>query len=332
VHPRIVGVGAFSKCFQSNQLVVDFRIVASLYIRGLNWETGIRAFEQHLTLARGLAGHSIEAYLRDVRKLSQYAESQRLHSPGAVDRGHIQLFLGLLYELGMEPASQARIISGLRSFYEFLVEEEILSVNPMEGIQGPKRTRKLPDVLSVEEVDKVLSSIDMSRQDGLRNRAMLEVLYSSGLRVSELVSLQLPNYYPEAGFLKILGKGNKERLVPIGRQAMHYVHLYLKEVRIHVAAQKEAQGIIFLNKRGSQLSRVMLFMIIKKAVAKAGISKNVSPHTFRHSFATHLVEGGADLRAVQEMLGHASILTTEIYTHVSADYLRQVITDFHPRN
>lgn len=311
---------------------MDYSCRWPCYIREVNWEAAIRAFELYLTLERGLAQHSIEAYLRDVHKLARYALSDGLHGPGAVQRVHIQFFLGLLYELDMEPASQARILSGLRSFYEFLVEEEAVTSNPLEAIQGPKRTRKLPDVLSVEEVEAVFSAIDLSSNEGMRNRAMLEVLYSSGLRASELVSLSLPNYYPEAGFLKILGKGSKERLVPIGRQAMHYVNLYRKEVRVHMKTHRDSHSILFLNNRGRQLTRVMLFLIIRKAVAKAGIHKTVSPHTFRHSFATHLVEGGADLRAVQEMLGHASILTTEVYTHVSADYLRQMITDYHPRN
>jgi len=273
------------------------------------------------------------AYLRDVRKLDQFFELKKKNlPPGAVTTQHLKDFLEYLNELGMSAYSQARIISGLRGFFNYLLGEELIQTDPSELIEGPRLGRKLPDTLDYHEIEKILSSIDLSSPEGTRNRAMLEVLYSSGLRVSELVGLKRASIYADIGFLRVIGKGNKERLVPIGKEALKYLNLYLEHVRPQQKIQEGSESFVFLNRRGRPLSRVMVFTIIKNLVAKAGIRKTVSPHTFRHSFATHLIEGGADLRAVQEMLGHESITTTEIYTHLDRDYLKQVIREFHPRS
>jgi len=273
------------------------------------------------------------AYLRDVRKLEQFFEFKKKNlPPGAVTTQHLKDFLEYLNELGMSAYSQARIISGLRGFFNYLLGEELIQTDPSELIEGPRLGRKLPDTLDYHEIEKILSSIDLSSPEGTRNRAMLEVLYSSGLRVSELVGLKRASIYADIGFLRVIGKGNKERLVPIGKEALKYLNLYLEHVRPQQKIQEGSESFVFLNRRGRPLSRVMVFTIIKNLVAKAGIRKTVSPHTFRHSFATHLIEGGADLRAVQEMLGHESITTTEIYTHLDRDYLKQVIREFHPRS
>ena len=241
-------------------------------------------------------------------------------------------FLIYISELGLSDKSQARILSGVKAFYKYLMMEDVIDLDPTELITGPKLGKYLPDVLSVEEVDAIIATIDMSDPLGHRNRAMLETLYSSGLRVSELVGLRIGDYHPEEGFIKVLGKNNKERLIPIGSEAIKYIDLYVEHYRKNLKIKKDAEHILFLNRRGGKLTRVMIFHIIKGATAQAGIGKSISPHTFRHSFATHLVEGGADLRAVQEMLGHSSITTTEIYTHVSTDYLRQTIMQYHPAN
>jgi integrase/recombinase XerD len=253
-------------------------------------------------------------------------------SPLTISSKHLQSFLQYINELGLSAFSQARILSGLKAFYKYLLYEELLTKDPTSLIEGPKLGRKLPDTLDYEEIVNLLEAIDMSKPEGGRNRAMLEVLYSSGLRVSELVDLKIGNVYFDVGFLRVLGKGNKERLVPIGKDALKYVKIYLDEIRLHVPVQKGSESHVFLNRRGKKLSRVMIFMIIKDLALKIGLNKTISPHTFRHSFATHLIEGGADLRAVQEMLGHESITTTEIYTHLDRDYLRQVIQEFHPRS
>src|SRR6266850_3067954 len=245
--------------------------------------------------------------------------------------GLLQNFLQYINELGMSAYSQARVLSGVKAFYKFLLFEEMIENDPTALIEGPKIGRKLPDTLSYQEIEKLLEANDLSSPSGGRNRAMLEILYSSGLRVSELVELKRSNVYFDIGFLRVLGKGNKERLVPIGRDAMKYLKIYVEEVRVHIPVQKGFENYAFLNRRGSKLSRVMVFLIIKSIAEKIGLKKTISPHTFRHSFATHLIEGGADLRDVQEMLGHASITTTEIYTHLDRDYLRQVIQEFHPR-
>lgn len=299
----------------------------------MNWDLHIRQFKNYLKLERSLSDNSIQAYLRDVVKLKQFVElSNQKVGPLQIKSKDLQKFLEYINKLGMSAFSQARILSGIKAFYKYLLLEELIDKDPTELIEGPKLGRKLPDVLSYHEIEKLLDAIDLSKPDGARNRAMLEVLYSSGLRVSELVNLRINNIYFDVGFLRVIGKGNKERLVPIGRDALKYLKIYLEEVRVHVPVQKGSEGIAFLNRRGKKLSRVMVFMVIKDLAARIGLKKDISPHTFRHSFATHLIEGGADLRAVQEMLGHESITTTEIYTHLDRDYLKQVIQEFHPRS
>lgn len=299
----------------------------------MNWETLIRQFANYLRLERSLSDNSIQAYVRDVAKLKQFVDISNLEvNPQHVTKEVIQNFLIYLGELEMSAYSQSRMLSGIKSFYSFLEYEEIISENPAELIDAPKLGRKLPDVLNIFEIEKLLESIDLSMPEGGRNRAMLEVLYSSGLRVSELINLKMNQIYFDIGFLRIVGKGNKERLVPIGKSAMKYLQIYMEEIRCHIKIQPGYENYVFLNRRGRGLSRVMIFTIIKNLVKVAGIEKKISPHTFRHSFATHLVEGGADLRAVQEMLGHKSITTTEIYTHLDREYLKQIIEEFHPRS
>jgi len=298
-----------------------------------NWESHIKQFGTYLKLERSLSANSIEAYVRDVEKLAQFISLNYSGiSPLALTGKHLQAFLQFINELGMSAFSQARILSGLKAFYKYLLFEELIEKDPTALIEGPKLGRKLPDTLEYDEIEKIFEAIDLSAAEGARNRAMLEVLYSSGLRVSELVELKLANVYFDIGFLRVIGKGNKERLVPVGRDAMKYLKIYMEEVRVHVPVQKSFESYVFLNRRGRKLTRVMVFLIIKSLAEKIGLKKTISPHTFRHSFATHLIEGGADLRAVQEMLGHESITTTEIYTHLDRDYLRQVIQEFHPRS
>ncbi|MCF2500823.1 site-specific tyrosine recombinase XerD [Dyadobacter chenhuakuii] len=296
------------------------------------WQSYIKHFKNYLRLERSLSGNSVEAYVRDVEKLEEYLELAKIDSPPAkITEEHLAAFLKYLSELGLAAHSQARMLSGIKAFFKYLLLENEITEDPTELLESPRLPRKLPDVLSYEEIETMLSAIDHSTPEGTRNRAIIEVLYSSGLRVSELTGLQLTHCYFDIGFLRILGKGDKVRLVPIGKEAIKYTQIYLEHVRNDIAPAKDAEDIVFLNRRGGQLSRVMIFIMIKDIVEKAGIHKNVSPHTFRHSFATHLIEGGASLRAVQEMLGHESITTTEIYTHLDRDYLRQVITEFHPR-
>ena len=300
---------------------------------GNSWDLHAKHFVNYLKLERSLSPNSIDAYRHDVELLRQYLEISKLQlSPVAMTTGHLQKFLQYINELGMSAYSQARVLSGVKAFYKFLLFEELIDKDPTALIEGPKIGRKLPDTLSYQEIEKLLEAIDLSSPSGGRNRAMLEVLYSSGLRVSELVELKRSNVYFDIGFLRVTGKGDKERLVPIGRDAMKYLRIYMEEIRVLSAIQKGFESYVFLNRRGKKLSRVMVFTIIKNLVKKIGLNKVVSPHTFRHSFATHLIEGGADLRAVQEMLGHESITTTEIYTHLDRDYLRQVIQEFHPRS
>lgn len=299
------------------------------------WELQIRDFNNYLKLERSLSGNSVEAYVRDVTKFWQFMEMKH---PGInalkASSKHLQGFIEYINELGMSAHSQARILSGVKAFYKYLLFEELIDKDPTALIEGPRLGRKLPDTLSYTEIEKLFEAIDLSTAEGGRNRAMLEMLYSSGLRVSELVDLKLTNVYFDTGFLRVVGKGNKERLVPIGRDALKYLRIYLEEIRgrsPHKPVQKGFEPYAFLNRNGRKLTRVMIFTIIKNLARAIGLNKTISPHTFRHSFATHLIEGGADLRAVQEMLGHESITTTEIYTHLDRDYLRQVITDFHPR-
>jgi integrase/recombinase XerD len=302
----------------------------------LNWELNIKQFTNYLKLERSLSANSIEAYLHDVSLLYQHVLlNNPKMSPLNVKAKNLADFLQYINELGMSAHSQARILSGIKAFYKYLLIEELIKTDPTALIEGPKLGRKLPDTLSYVEIEKLFDAVDLSSSEGGRNRAMLEVLYSSGLRVSELVDLKLNNIHFDIGFLRVVGKGNKERLVPIGRDALQYLKIYTEEIRgkpPHKPVQKGFDSYAFLNRAGRKLSRVMIFTIIKNLAIKVGINKSISPHTFRHSFATHLIEGGADLRAVQEMLGHESITTTEIYTHLDRDYLRQVIQEFHPRS
>ena len=299
----------------------------------MNWKILIRQFRDYLKIERSLSGNSVEAYEHDIVKFMQYLElTEPSVGPMQVKGKHIQLFLEYITELGMSAYSQARILSGIKSFFRFLLMEEIRDEDHSSLIDSPKLGRKLPDTLSFPEIEQLLQAIDLSKPEGARNRAMLETLYSCGLRVTELVELKISNLFFEDGFIKVLGKGNKERLVPIGRDARKFISIYRNEVRCHLTIVKGAENYVFLNRRGNKLTRVMVFTIIKDLALKVGLNKTVSPHTFRHSFATHLIEGGADLRAVQDMLGHESITTTEIYTHLDRDYLQQIIKDFHPRS
>ncbi|WP_339791332.1 MAG: site-specific tyrosine recombinase XerD [Imperialibacter sp.] len=297
------------------------------------WELYIKQFKNYLKLERSLAQNSIDAYLHDVRLFAQFMEIKGLSlSPEEVKPKHIHDFLEHVNELGLAAHSQARIISGLKAYFRFLLNEGDIQKDPMALIESPKLGRKLPDTLDYNEIEQLLAAIDLSTPEGMRNRTILETLYGSGLRVSELVGLKRENVFLDVDFLRVLGKGSKERLVPLGSDSKKYLTMYMNEVRVHIPIKPGNESFVFLNRRGSKLSRVMVFMVIKDLAAKIGLKKKISPHTFRHSFATHLIEGGADLRAVQEMLGHESITTTEIYTHLDRDYLRQVITQFHPRS
>lgn len=292
----------------------------------------INDFKIYLELERGNSDNTIESYIRDVGKLYNFLQKEKNgKSLIDVNLDDLQEFMANIHDAGLNEQSQARIISGIKAFYKYLVIEDEVAFNPTEQLESPKLKRKLPDTLSYEEIQQILEAIDLSTAEGMRNRAMLETLYSSGLRVSELVNLKLANLFLDVDYIRVIGKGDKERLVPIGKTAIKYIEMYRKEVRVHTAAHKGFDNFLFLNRRGKSLSRVMVFYIIKEAVEKAGINKTVSPHTFRHSFATHLVEGGADLRAVQEMLGHASITTTEIYTHLDQTYLKETLLMYHPR-
>ncbi len=299
----------------------------------MSWDIYIKEFTAYLKLEKSLSENSVEAYQRDVVKLKQFLEINNLEKGpqeiGAVD---ISSFLVFIEKLGMSSYSQARILSGIKSFYVYLRMENLIDVNPCDMIDAPKLGRKLPDTLEFHEIEEIFSVIDLSTPEGARNRAILETLYSSGLRVSELINLRISNLFFSDGFIKVLGKGEKERLVPIGDDAVKFNTIYMNQIRNHVSIVKGYENYVYLNRRGKGLSRVMVFMMIKDFARQAGIKKNISPHTFRHSFATHLIEGGADLRAVQTMLGHESITTTEIYTHLDRDYLKQVIKEFHPRS
>jgi integrase/recombinase XerD len=298
----------------------------------MTWDYYIKQFKNYLKLERSLSDNSIDAYVHDVVKLKQFTEISNLNlSPLQLTANDLQSFMQFVAKLGMMPHTQSRVLSGVKAFYKYLIYDDKLQKDPSELIEGPKLGRKLPDVLHFHEIEQLLHAIDLSTPEGGRNRAMIEVLYSSGLRVSELVDLRISNLYADIGFLRVLGKGNKERLTPIGREALKYLNIYMKEIRIHVPVNKGHEDFAFLNRRGRKLTRVMVFTIIKDLAEIIGLGKRISPHTFRHSFATHLIEGGADLRAVQEMLGHESITTTEIYTHLDRDYLKQVVQEFHPR-
>ena len=299
----------------------------------MEWKSAINGFKSYLQLERSLSGHSIEAYLSDVGKLAQFSD-MRLSglNPTEMTYKYLQEFIMYLNQLGIGERSQARIISGIKAFYRYLLLEDMLEKDPTTLLEGPKLSRKIPDVMSYEEIEMVFKAIDLSHPQGHRNRAVLETLYACGLRVSELINLKLTNFFPDIGFVKVIGKNNKERIVPIGMEAIRFIQIYLENERASLTIPGAYENFVFLNRRGKPLTRVMVFYIIKEAVQKAGIRKNISPHTFRHSFATHLVEGGADLRAVQEMLGHESITTTEKYTHLDTQYLKDTILSYHPRN
>jgi integrase/recombinase XerD len=299
----------------------------------MNWAIYIKGFKSFLSLEKSLSANSIEAYLHDVEKLVQYLEHKKIPiSAKEIELTHLQDFLKWINELGMSATTQARVISGIKAFYKYLLLENVLNTDPTALLEGPKLGRKLPDVLNIDDINKIIDAIDLSKPEGQRNKAILETLYSCGLRVSELVNLKISNLFFNDGFVKVIGKGDKERLVPIGSVAIKQITIYREDVRCHLIIKKEDEDVLFLNRRGAKLTRVMIFTIIKRLAEKIGLKKHISPHTFRHSFATHLIEGGADLRAVQEMLGHESITTTEIYTHLDREYLREAIIRFHPRS
>lgn len=295
------------------------------------WDATINGFRTYLLLERALSVPSAEAYVSDVRKLVQFLQLSGIPAdPGSVDLGVLQAFIRHIAELGLSDTTQARIISGLRAFFSYCRTEQLTRTDPTELLEAPRLRRKLPDVLNFEEVVRLMDAIDHSTAEGTRNRAIVEVLYSSGLRVSELINLRRSNLFPDIGFLRVIGKGDKERMVPVGSEAIRKLSIYLDEIRSHIRVQRGCEDIVFLNRRGGMLSRVMIFYIIRDLARTAGILKEISPHTLRHSFATHLVEGGADLRAVQEMLGHESITTTEIYTHLDRTFLMETLRKYHP--
>ncbi|MER3374170.1 MAG: site-specific tyrosine recombinase XerD [Allomuricauda sp.] len=297
----------------------------------MNWHQALQDYKNYLKIERGLSSNSISNYGLDLQKLIEYLNEHSItESPIQIDQETVQQFI---YDVAktVNPRSQARIISGLKGFFNYLVFEDYRSDNPMDLIETPKIGRKLPDTLSVEEINGLISAIDLSKPEGERNRAILETLYGCGLRVSELVNLKLSDLYFDEDFIKVTGKGNKQRFVPISSINQKYINIYRNEVRLHLPIQKEHEDFVFLNRRGKQLTRAMIFTIIKRLAEHIGLKKNISPHTFRHSFATHLLENGADLRAIQQMLGHESITTTEVYMHVNRKHLATILNRFHPR-
>ncbi|MBD1385009.1 site-specific tyrosine recombinase XerD [Mucilaginibacter rigui] len=299
----------------------------------MDWPRAIKGFKAYLKLERSLAPNSINAYSNDLEKLYQYSDLQlNKKSPTEFSLHDLRGFINWVNELGMIPSTQSRIISGIKAFYKYLLIEDLIPADPSELLETPKIQRKLPDTLSIHDIDKMIAAIDLSKPEGTRNKAILEVMYGCGLRVSELTELKLSNIHPDIEFIKVTGKGSKERLVPIGGEALKALKIWTEQVRVHIDIKKGEEDLVFLNRRGSRLSRVYIFMLVKQLAELTGLRKDISPHTFRHSFATHLVEGGADLRAVQEMLGHESITTTEIYTHLDREYLKSTIIEFHPRN
>ncbi len=299
----------------------------------MDWQSSLRGFKSYLKLERSLSANTVQAYLQDVNKLHQFFLTRsEPKDPTSVKSADIKDFLIWVNQMGMVPPTQARVLSGLRAFFKYLILENRIEDDPSALLESPKMTRKLPDTLNIMEIDSIMGAIDLSQPEGMRNKAILETLYGCGLRVSELTNLKISNLYLDIEFIKVTGKGNKERLVPIGSQAIKFLRIYLEDTRVHVPVKAGKEDFVFLNRRGNPISRVMIFLIIKDLARSAGIKKSISPHTFRHSFATHLIEGGADLRAVQEMLGHESITTTEIYTHLDRDYLREAIVQYHPRS
>jgi len=295
------------------------------------WEAYKKGYKAFLQLEKSLSDNSVEAYLHDIEKLTTWIQqTEHLKTPQQIVLKDLENFIRWISELGMTPGSQARIISGLRSFFKYCLQEQIITTSPAMLLESPKLKRSLPDVLSFEEISAMINCIDLSKSEGGRNKAILETLYSCGLRVTEAVNLRISCLHLDLGFIRVIGKGDKERLIPIGSDAAKYIEIYKNDIRIHLSVKQGNEDILFLNRRGAKLSRVMIFLIIKELARLAEIKKTISPHTFRHSFATHLVEGGADLRAVQEMLGHESITTTEIYTHLDREYLRSTLQQFHP--
>jgi integrase/recombinase XerD len=295
------------------------------------WEPYKKGYKAWLQLEKSLSDNSVEAYLHDIEKLTDYLiYINDTKHPSEITLKDLENFLTWIHKLGMTATSQARILSGVRSFYKYCLLEQIATADPTMLLESPKLIKKLPDTLAFEEIEKIIAAIDLSKPQGERNKAILETMYSCGLRVSEVVNLKISCLYLDVGFIKVTGKGDKERLVPIGSDAIKFINIYRKTIRNHIAIKLGEEDILFLNRRGSRLTRVMIFLILKALAKKAAITKNISPHTFRHSFATHLVEGGADLRAVQEMLGHESITTTEIYTHLDREYLRTTLNQYHP--
>ena len=299
----------------------------------MDWQSAIKGFRAYLKLERSLSANSIDAYTRDIEKLYQFSDIQAIKfKPETITLTNLRDFIGWVVELGMIPSSQARILSGVKSFYKYLLMEDLIKSDPSELLESPKIVRKLPDTLSYHDINRMIDAIDLSKPEGGRNKAILEVLYGCGLRVSELTELKLSNLYLDIEFIKVTGKGSKERLVPIGGSAINALKIWIENIRVHIPIKKGEEDLVFLNRRGTRLSRVYTFLMIKELAVLTGITKTISPHTFRHSFATHLVEGGADLRAVQEMLGHESITTTEIYTHLDREYLKGTIIQYHPRS
>lgn len=299
----------------------------------MKWEESKKGFENYLKLEKSLSQNSIAAYINDINKLIEFlGKNFKKIGPERVKLNHLKKFVEWLNERGVSPRTQARTISGIKSFYKYLLIEGKIGSDPTALLESPKIGRKLPDILSMEEIDSLIDAVDLEKAEGQRNKAMLETLYSCGLRVSELVNLKLTNLFFDQGFIKIEGKADKERLVPVSTRAVEEIEKYINGYRKGLKIHKDSENILFLNRRGKKLSRVMVFTIIKNLAKKINLNKRISPHTFRHSFATHLINGGADLRAVQEMLGHESILTTEIYTHLDRDYLKNTIHQFHPRS
>lgn len=299
----------------------------------MNWEQSLEAFKAYLQLELSLSKHSVEAYCHDVERLIQFVQlTDDAIMPADVQTDYLQQFLEFLKDMGLSPSTQARMLSGIKSFFHFLMLENIIQQSPADLIESPKIGRKLPDTLSFQEISQLLEAVDVSTDEGVRNRALLEVLYACGLRVSELVDLKISDCFFDQGFVRVIGKGHKMRMVPIGDEAIKYTLIYLHQVRHNLTIQPGHEDHVFLNRRGKSLSRVMIFLIIKGLAEKINLKKSISPHTFRHSFATHLMEGGADLRAIQEMLGHESITTTEIYTHLDRTYLQETLALYHPRN
>ena len=299
----------------------------------MDWQSAIKGFQNYLKLEKSLSGNSIEAYSRDIGRLREYAETRLpVLKPDQVVLNDLRLFIQWINELGMISSTQARILSGIKAFYKYMLIEDAIVTDPSELLESPRIQRKLPDTLSYDEINLLIAAIDLSKPDGSRNKAILELLYSCGLRVSELTELKLSNLYLDIEFIKVIGKGNKERLVPVSNTAITALNIWLNHDRVHAKVNKGEEDIVFLGRRGTRLTREFIFMLIKKLAGNIGLKKKISPHTFRHSFATHLIEGGADLRAVQEMLGHESITTTEIYTHLDRDYLKSTIIQYHPRS